>query len=108
MDSKTTPWGQRMLALTEQAATAIRNLSTQAGDTEEMGLRIAATTTDDGSRTFALSMTDQPEAQDQVIEAGGARVIMDAGAAQELNDKALDAEIGQQGEVQFVLAEQSA
>jgi iron-sulfur cluster assembly protein len=97
-----------MLALTEQAATAIRNLSMQAGDTEDMGLRIASTTGTDGSPSFALSMTDEPQPEDQVIEAGGARVMMDAGAAKELDDKALDAEIGQEGQVQFLLAEQRA
>ncbi|WP_129666222.1 Fe-S cluster assembly protein HesB [Phytoactinopolyspora endophytica] len=96
-----------MLAMTNQAATAIRNLTTQPGLSEETGLRIESTTSEDQTPTFALSLTAEKQPEDHVIEAEGARVIVDAATAAELDDKALDAEISEEGQVQFLLAAQS-
>lgn len=95
-----------MLMLTNQAVTAIRKLTDQPGMSEATGLRIASATDDDGSQGFTLQVTDEQQPNDQVVEAEGAKVIMDTDAAAQLDDKALDAEIGEQGEVQFLLAMQ--
>ncbi|WP_216853015.1 hypothetical protein [Phytoactinopolyspora halotolerans] len=91
-----------MLALTNQAATAIRSLTDQPGLSEEAALRIESTVDEDQTRKFALSLTSEQQPADQVIESEGARVFMDATTAEELDDKALDAEISEQGQVQFL------
>ncbi|AYY13731.1 Fe-S cluster assembly protein HesB [Actinobacteria bacterium YIM 96077] len=95
-----------MLMLTDQAVTAVRHLTSQPGMSEDTGLRIASTTGDDGSQGFTLQVTDAPEPGDQVVDAQGTKVMMDSSAAEQLDDKALDAEISEQGEVQFMLGMQ--
>lgn len=96
-----------MLMLTNQAASAIRDLTTQAGVAEETGLRIASTTGDDGTPALTLSLAAQ-QPEDHVVNAEGAQVFLDSDAATQLDDKALDAEVSEQGEIQFMLAEQEA
>lgn len=94
-----------MLALTDQAVTAIRNLTARAGLPPETGLRIAP---EDGTaRGLALSLADAPEAGDQVIEASDVHVYVQPEACAVLDDKALDAQINEDGEVSFTLQNQN-
>ena len=94
-----------MLTLTDQAVTAIRNLTARAGLPPETGLRIAP---EDGTaRGLALSLADAPEAGDQVIEAADVHVFVQPEASVVLEDKALDAQINEDGEVSFTLQSQS-
>ena len=94
-----------MLTLTDQAVTAIRNLAARAGLPPETGLRIAP---EDGEpRGLALSLADAPQAGDQVIEASDVHVFVQPEASAVLDDKALDAQISQDGEVSFTLQDQS-
>jgi Fe-S cluster assembly iron-binding protein IscA len=58
-------------------------------------LRIAPESADGSSLT--LSVSDGPHAGDEVIEAEGVRVFVQADAAAVLGDKALDAEVDEQG-----------
>lgn len=103
-----------MLALTENAVTVIRTLTEQSGDPEVSGLRIAsdappAATADavpEDAHALTLSVTPAPEAGDQVLDAGGARLFLESGAAAYLDDKALDAEVDQAGNVSFAVAMQ--
>ena len=93
-----------MLTLTPNAVTAIRSLTSQQELPEQTGLRIMSQ--DEGSTSFALALTEGPAAGDQVVEEGGARVFVESGAAVVLEDKALDAQVTEQGDVAFSLAEQ--
>lgn len=45
------------------------------------------------AQSFALSITELPSDDDEVIEEQGARVFLETGASQLLDDKALDARV---------------
>ena len=86
-----------MLTLTDQAVTAIRNLTARAGLPPETGLRIAP---EDGEpRGLALSLADAPQTAD-------VHVFVQPEASAVLDDKALDAQINEEGEVSFTLQDQ--
>jgi iron-sulfur cluster assembly protein len=95
-----------MLTLTDDAATAIRTLAGQTDMPEETGVRISSTTGESGPPALGLTVTESPLPEDQVIEVQGARVFVDSDVAADLEDKALDAQITAQGQVQFMLADQ--
>jgi iron-sulfur cluster assembly protein len=80
-----------MLTLTDSAVSAIRTLTSQPELPEDTGLRIMA----------------QDEGGDQVIEEDGARVFLEANAAAALDDKALDAQVDDEGTVAFTVAQQA-
>ena len=94
-----------MLTLTDQAVSAIRDLTTRPGLAEETGLRIAPQDGDAGG--LALSLTDGPQAGDQVIEEADVQVFLQPDAAAALDDKALDAQVSPDGEVSFVIQRQA-
>jgi Fe-S cluster assembly iron-binding protein IscA len=91
-----------MLTLTDQAVAAIRNLTSRPGLSEEAGLRIAPETGGD----LALSLTAGPQAGDQVIEEADVQVFVQPDAAAALEDKALDAQVNEDGEVSFLIQRQ--
>jgi iron-sulfur cluster assembly protein len=93
-----------MLTLTDSAATAIRTLITQPDLPEETGLRIIKE--GDGAPSFQLALTEGPAAGDQVVESAGARVFVDPDAAAALDDKALDAQVNEQGDLAFRISDQ--
>ncbi|GAA3519324.1 hypothetical protein [Actinocatenispora rupis] len=101
-----------MLALTENAVAVIRTLTEQTGDPTGAGLRIAADTVPDDTaeavpddaHALTLAVTQAPESGDQVLDADGARLFLESGAAAYLDDKALDAEVDQNGNVSFAVA----
>ena len=95
-----------MLTLTNSAVTAIRELISEP-DTDHAGLRIATTSAQDGTSHFSAEITPEPTSDDQVVEEQGARVFLDPMAAVALQDKALDAEITEQGQLQLQLKQQS-
>lgn len=97
-----------MLTVTDDAASAIRTLAGQTDAPEETGVRISPTTEEGSEAALTLSITEGPLPEDQVIEAQGARVFVDSGVASGLADKALDAQVTEQGQVQFMLAEQES
>src|SRR5215469_12627243 len=90
-----------VLTLTDQAVAALRELTTQPGLPAEAGLRIAPP--ESGADGLALSLAEGPQAGDQVIEDAGVHVYVQSDAAAALDDKALDARIGETGEVSFQL-----
>jgi Fe-S cluster assembly iron-binding protein IscA len=89
-----------VLTLTDHAVAAIRDLTTRPGLPAETGLRIAPQ--EDGGG-LALSLADGPEAGDQVIGEADAQVFVQPDAAAALDDKALDAQVNEDGEVSFIL-----
>jgi Fe-S cluster assembly iron-binding protein IscA len=75
-----------MLELADNAVTAIKEL------TETGGLRFVAKEGEGGSYSFDPSVEEQPEEGDQVVERDGARVFLDALAAEKLADQILEIE----------------
>ena len=94
-----------MLVLTNDAVSAIRTLTHQPGLPEETGLRIASSAVENGKSSLAAEVASSPQPSDQVVEAEGARVFLDESAATELDDKALDAQTNEQGQVWFQVTE---
>jgi Fe-S cluster assembly iron-binding protein IscA len=92
-----------MLTLTDNAVLVIRDLTAQQEVPDGAGLRIA---TDPTAGSLTLALAEQPAQGDQVVDNAGARIFLDADAAQLLDDKALDAAVDAQGAVQFGIAEQ--
>src|SRR5258708_38909671 len=90
-----------MLMLTDQAVTAIRNLTTRPGLPAETGLRIAPQ--DGGAGGLALSLADGPEAGDRVIEEADVQVFVPPDCAATPDDKALDARASGDGGGSFLL-----
>jgi len=88
-----------MLTLTDSAVAAIRSLTSQPELPAETGLRIMAP--DEEAPSFQLALAEAPVAGDQVVEEGGARVFVEAAAAAALQDKELDAQVNEQGDVAF-------
>ncbi|HVB44143.1 MAG TPA: Fe-S cluster assembly protein HesB [Streptosporangiaceae bacterium] len=93
-----------MLTLTDSAVSAIRDLTSQMELPADTGLRIMAQ--GEGAPSFQLALAEGPVAGDQVVEEGGARVFVEATAAAELDDKALDAQVNEQGSLAFSLSDQ--
>ena len=93
-----------MLTLTEDAVSAIEDLTSQPDLPADTGLRIMAQT--EGGPSFQLELADGPAAGDQVVERGGARVFVEPTAAAVLEDKALDAQLNEQGDLTFCISEQ--
>lgn len=95
--------GEQMLNLTENASTIVKQIADQGGP-EIAGLRFSS----DGSSEEALAVSPAAAAEpgDHVVEQDGATVFLDATAAQQLDDKVLDAGVDENGGVQLAIAQQ--
>ncbi|GII83930.1 hypothetical protein Ssi03_19200 [Sphaerisporangium siamense] len=93
-----------MLTLTDTAAKVIRDLNAQSESTDK-GIRISSQGDDAGS--LMLSVAEGPETTDKVVESEGAKVYLDPVAASVLDDKALDADIDDQGGISFHVEDQT-
>ncbi|HEX6517095.1 MAG TPA: Fe-S cluster assembly protein HesB [Nocardioidaceae bacterium] len=93
-----------MLTLTENASTVVKTIVDQSGGAQEAGLRISQ----DGPDSPALHVmpTEAPQPGDQVLDEDGARVFLEETAAVTLDDKVLDAQVDDNGGVQFTIANQ--
>ena len=99
-----------MLTVTESAAEAITALTAQAQEgTEESGLRFALQSMENDGAQLALSVAPAPEDGDRVVgTGGGAKVFLEPQAAALLDDKVLDVQQDETGDVAFaVLPQQS-
>ncbi|MGH8824144.1 MAG: Fe-S cluster assembly protein HesB [Jiangellaceae bacterium] len=96
-----------MLTLTHDAASAINALTTQPDLPEQTGIRIASAAGDNGALSFAVTVAAGPQPDDEIVEAEGARVFVDSEAVPALEDKALDAEVNEEGQVRFQIAAQT-
>lgn len=77
-----------MLTLSPSAVQAVDTLLHSIPEAnDDAGLRIGT----DGESHLTISIAAEPSPGDQVIEDGGARVFVDAGAAPALDDVQLDA-----------------
>jgi len=96
-----------MLTLSESAADAIRELSSQPGMPADTGLRIVPNTENTGGPAFAAALSAGPDPDDRVVESGQARVYLEPHVVEELDDKVLDADVDQRGVVAFRVTPQS-
>ncbi|MFD1714479.1 Fe-S cluster assembly protein HesB [Amnibacterium flavum] len=94
-----------MLTLTDTASTVVKTIVSQIPNSDTAGVRIQG-----GDETeFVLGVVPTPEPDDAVVETAGARVFLDATAAQVLDDKILDALIDEEGGVvRFAIEQQAA
>ena len=94
-----------MLALTDSAVEAVKNIVSSSEETTETGgLRMVAEQA--GTQTnLQLSVVTVPAEDDEVIEEQGARVFLEPEAASLLDDKVLDASVDQ-NQVAFSIADQ--
>jgi len=99
-DREGAPW----LTLTENARDIVRSLIAQSSDAEAAGLRISAEDTAVGA--FQVSVVTSPGEDETVVEEDGARVFLEPTAAFVLGDMMLDAQLGQEGALQFALVAQ--
>jgi Fe-S cluster assembly iron-binding protein IscA len=79
-----------MLALTQDAVVAVRDVLVNEELHEEGGLRISTAGIEDEAE-FGLSLAAAPAEGDQVIDEDGARLFLDETAASLLDDQVLDA-----------------
>jgi len=89
-----------VLTLTENASTVVKSITEQTNEADGAGLRISH----DGADALQVAPAAEPQPGDQVVEDGGARVFLEETAAQTLDDKVLDAQVDDQGAVQFSIA----
>jgi Fe-S cluster assembly iron-binding protein IscA len=93
-----------VLTLTENASTVVKSIVDQTSEAEQAG-RISQDAED--SPALHVIPTEAPQPGDQVLEDGGARVFLEETAAVTLDDKILDAQVDDNGGVQFTIAAQT-
>jgi len=97
-----------MLTMTPQAAEAVKKLVDDSPlDADEGGLRISPGDPTPEGTPLNLTITAEPEPEDQTVEADGATLYVEPQAAEALDEMVLDARIEQQ-QVQFMLKETGA
>jgi iron-sulfur cluster assembly protein len=95
-----------MLALTDSAVQAVRDIISSSPELDETGgLRMVAEPAGTEAN-LQLSVVPQPAEDDEVIEEEGARVFLEPEAASLLDDKVLDARV-EDNRVAFTIAEQA-
>jgi len=88
-----------MLTLTDQATDVVKTITAQTTEGEAAGLRISQQEADPNA--LGLTPVEGPQPGDQVLEADGARLFLDATAAIALDNEVLDAQVDEAGTVQF-------
>jgi Fe-S cluster assembly iron-binding protein IscA len=91
-----------MPTLTENASDIVTTLVNKQVPSENGGLRISGPS----AEGFAIAAVLAGEPGDTLVESGDARVYLEDSASQVLDDKVLDAQVTQDGNVQFQIAEQ--
>ena len=100
-----------MLTLTPDATQAIEQLLEAPEIPEGAGVRIASSPAGSDSASpspgeLQLTVAEEPETSDEVIDQAGARVFLEQTVAEFLDDKLLDAEVVDEG-VRFKLGDRS-
>lgn len=94
-----------MLAITENAAEAIRGIVAAPGIPDGAGIRIATQPGSEQPGPLEVTVAEVPAEHDQVLDEAGARVFVEEHAIAMLDDKLLDAQIDGQ-RVGFYIGEQ--
>jgi Fe-S cluster assembly iron-binding protein IscA len=92
-----------MLELTPIAVEAVKGIVSASEElSDDGGVRIVAqTSVQDEPPQLGLELASEPDAEDVVVEQEGARVFLEAAAAEYLDDKTLDAEVDESNRVGF-------
>jgi iron-sulfur cluster assembly protein len=93
-----------MLALTDRAVEAVRDIVSASGESSETGGLRLTTEREAAQAGFKLRVVPMPAEDDAVIEEHGARVFVEPEAAALLDDKVLDATV-EQNQVAFTVVE---
>ena len=96
--------GSSMLSLTDTATTAVKAIIDGTPDAAGGGLRIGSGLDDNSG--FEVSIVATPAPGDSTVESDGAKVFLEAAAAAALDDRALDAQVGDNGTVTFAIVPQ--
>jgi Fe-S cluster assembly iron-binding protein IscA len=97
-----------MLTVTDAAAEAVSALLTQEGHQQESGLRFTMHNEQEAEPQLALSVATSPEQDDQVLGSDdGAKVFLQPQVAQFLDDKVLDVQQDDEGQLNFAVMPQS-
>jgi iron-sulfur cluster assembly protein len=91
-----------MLTVTPTAAEVVRELVAGSPVDDDGGLRIAPGAATPAGTPLEVAVADSPEATDQTVDEGGARVFVAADAAEFLDDKVLDAQVDE-GQLRFTI-----
>jgi iron-sulfur cluster assembly protein len=95
-----------MLTLTPGAVTVVKQITESSSLTSDgAGLRISQAGPE--SQSFDVTIVEGPQADDAIVEEEGARVFLGQTASETLDDKVLDAQLGEGGAVQFTIAQQA-
>jgi iron-sulfur cluster assembly protein len=88
-----------VLAITDSAVEAIRDLLADKDVPAEGGLRISAAPPENGDAEpgFELAVVTGPELSDAVVERQGVYVYVDRAAVSAFSDKVLDAQLDESG-----------
>jgi iron-sulfur cluster assembly protein len=92
-----------MLAITERAVSTIALLTDDPRVPDGAGVRIA---TADREGTLSIAVAAGPDEGDQVVSYDTAKVFLDEVAAQTLDDKLIDADVGEDGQIDFFVVQQ--
>jgi iron-sulfur cluster assembly protein len=95
-----------MLAISHDAAEAIKQVVSSAQMPDEGGVRISAQPSGDESVRLEFSLATSPEPGDAIVEQEGANVFVEQTAAPLLDDKTLDAAVVEADKVTFSIVEQ--
>jgi Fe-S cluster assembly iron-binding protein IscA len=97
-----------LLTITEDAVEALDTIVESSPVSDEAGVRISRQVDGNGQAGLGISLVEQPESTDQVLEIEGEHVpvFVEADAAPALDDKVLDARV-QDGQVGFIVAQQA-
>jgi Fe-S cluster assembly iron-binding protein IscA len=96
-----------MLVLTQAAAEVVKSVTSTPQLSEMAGLRISSSVAGpEDASTLQVEAVTGPDADDQVLEAAGARVFVAPQAARYLDDKVLDAQLDGTGNARFSLGVQ--
>lgn len=96
-----------MLTLTPSAIEVVNSMAEASGNADSAGLRIAHTAEEAEVQGLEVEFVPAPTDDDQVLNQGGARVYLESKAATYLEDKVLDGELDDQGNVRFGLVPQN-
>lgn len=89
------------LTLTETASTVVKAIAEQSVGTGSGGLRISGSAAENSD--FDISVVPDAENNDTIVENDGARVFLDSTAAETLSEAVLDAQVGDDGSVSFLV-----
>jgi iron-sulfur cluster assembly protein len=94
-----------MLTLTETATTVVKGIVERDPAVADGGLRIG--TMPGTEKELQVAVVAEPQPGDSLIENNGARVFISDAASAVLENKTLDAQVGDNGTVTFALVPQA-